>query len=219
MGNKTLIKLNNISFEYPNGRKVFENLNLHIRKGDRIGIIGPNGSGKTTLLHLIVGLIKPSAGNIIILGKPRESERDYREVRKRVGLLFQDPEDQLFCPTVAEDVAFGPLNLRKPRDEVHRVVERTLNELGLEGFENRVTYNLSGGEKKLVSLATIFAMDPEVLLLDEPTAGLDETATQKIEDILLQNAHTYILVSHQREVLEKTTSVIYRMDKGALKRL
>ena len=219
MGSKVLIKLKNISFEYPNGRKVFKNLSLHVRKGDRIGIIGPNGSGKTTLLHLIVGLIKPAGGDITILGKSRESEKDYREVRKRVGLLFQDPEDQLFCPTVAEDVAFGPLNLRKPKDEVRRVVEQTLNELGLEGFENRVTYNLSGGEKKLVSLATIFAMDPEVLLLDEPTTGLDEMATQIIEDILLQKAHTYVIVSHQREVLEKITHDIYKMDKGTLRKL
>ena len=94
----------------------------------------------------------------------------------------------VFCPTVAEDVAFGPLNLRIPKDEVHRIVERTLNELGLAGFEDRVTYNLSGGEKKLVSLATLFSMSPDALLLDEPTAGLDEKATQKIEDILLQKA-------------------------------
>ncbi len=214
-----MIKLKNIRFGYPNGQKVFENLSLHVRKGDRIGIIGPNGSGKTTLLHLIVGLIKPTGGDIIIFGRSRVSEKDYREVRKRVGLLFQDPEDQLFCPTVAEDVAFGPLNLRKSRDEVCRIVEQTLKELGLEGFENRVTYNLSGGEKKLVSLATIFAMDPEILLLDEPTAGLDEAATQTIEDILLQKAHTYIIVSHQREVLEKITGDIYKMDKGTLKSL
>jgi len=214
-----LIKLKDISFKYPNGRKVFENLSFNIQKGERIGIIGPNGSGKTTLLHLIVGLIKPSGGEILMFGKLRKSEKDFHDVRKRVGLLFQDPEDQLFCPTVAEDVAFGPLNLRIPKDEVHRIVEQTLSELGLAGFEDRVIYSLSGGEKKLVSLATLFAMSPEVLLLDEPTAGLDEEATQKIEDILLQKAHTYIVVSHDRGVLEKTTREIYRMENGNLSRL
>ncbi|RTZ94081.1 MAG: ABC transporter ATP-binding protein [Deltaproteobacteria bacterium] len=197
--------------------KVFDKMNFHLERGERIGIVGPNGSGKTTLLHLIVGLLKPDAGEIIVLGKPRKTEKDFREVRKRVGLLFQDPEDQLFCPTVAEDVAFGPLNLRIPKDEVHRIVKRTLEEVGLEGFEDRVTYNLSGGEKKLVSLATLFAMNPEVLLLDEPTAGLDENATEKIERILKEKAETYIIVSHYRDVLEKTTNQIYRMERDVLK--
>ena len=212
-----MIALKNISFTYPNGLKVFENMNFELHKGDRVGIVGHNGSGKTTLLHLIVGLLKPDAGDIIIFGKPRKTEKDYREVRKRVGLLFQDPEDQLFCPTVAEDVAFGPLNLRIPKDEVHRIVKRTLEEVGLSGFEDRVTYNLSGGEKKLVSLATLFAMSPEVLLLDEPTAGLDEDATKKIEEILREKADTYIVVSHLRDVLEETTDRIFKMEHGHLK--
>jgi len=211
-----LIELRNVSFRYPNGLKVFEDMSFHLRRGDRIGIVGPNGSGKTTLLHLIVGLLKPEAGEIVVFGKPRREEKDYREVRKRVGLLFQDPEDQLFCPTVAEDVAFGPLNLRIPKEEVHRIVERTLDEVGLAGFGDRVTYNLSGGEKKLVSLATLFAMNPEVLLLDEPTAGLDENATEKIEKILREKVETYIVVSHLRDVLEKTTDKIYRMEDGRL---
>ena len=212
-----MIEFRDVSFSYPNGMKVFDKMNFHLERGERIGIVGPNGSGKTTLLHLIVGLLKPDAGEIIVLGKPRKTEKDFREVRKRVGLLFQDPEDQLFCPTVAEDVAFGPLNLRIPKDEVHRIVKRTLEEVGLEGFEDRVTYNLSGGEKKLVSLATLFAMNPEVLLLDEPTAGLDENATEKIERILKEKAETYIIVSHYRDVLEKTTNQIYRMERDILK--
>jgi len=211
-----LIELRNVSFRYPNGLKVFEDMNFHLHRGDRVGIVGPNGSGKTTLLHLIVGLLKPEAGEIVVFGKPRREEKDYREVRKRVGLLFQDPEDQLFCPTVAEDVAFGPLNLRIPKEEVHRIVERTLDEVGLAGFGDRVTYNLSGGEKKLVSLATLFAMNPEVLLLDEPTAGLDENATEKIEKILREKVETYIVVSHLKDVLEKTTDKIYRMEDGRL---
>ena len=211
-----MIELRYVSFRYPNGLKVFEDMNFHLHRGDRVGIVGPNGSGKTTLLHLIVGLLKPEAGEIVVFGKPRREEKDYREVRKRVGLLFQDPEDQLFCPTVAEDVAFGPLNLRIPKEEVHRIVERTLDEVGLAGFGDRVTYNLSGGEKKLVSLATLFAMNPEVLLLDEPTAGLDENATEKIEKILREKVETYIVVSHLRDVLEKTTDKIYRMEDGRL---
>lgn len=219
MGICAVIELRDVSFSYPNGLKVFEDMNFHLHKGDRVGIVGPNGSGKTTLLHLIVGLIKPDAGEVVVFGTPRKTEKDFREVRKRVGLLFQDPEDQLFCPTVAEDVAFGPLNLRIPKDEVHRIVKRTLEEVGLAGFEERVTYNLSGGEKKLVSLATLFAMSPEVLLLDEPTAGLDENATEKIEQILRDKVETYIVVSHHREVLEKTTDKIFRMEDSRLIRV
>ena len=212
-----MIELRGVGFSYPNGLKVFDNLNFQLREGDRLGIVGHNGSGKTTLLHLIVGLIKPDSGEVLVFGKPRKTEKDFREVRKRVGLLFQDPEDQLFCPTVAEDVAFGPLNLRIPKDEVQRIVKKTLEEVGLAGFEDRVTYNLSGGEKKLVSLATLFAMSPEVLLLDEPTAGLDEEATEKIERILREKAKTYIVVSHHRDVLEKTTDRILRMEHGRLR--
>ncbi len=217
MGTWPVIELKNVSFSYPNGLEVFKDLSFELHRGDRIGIVGHNGSGKTTLLHLIVGLIKPKAGEIIVFGKKRKDEKDFREVRKRVGLLFQDPEDQLFCPTVAEDVAFGPLNLKIPKEEVHRIVEQTLEEIGLSGFEDRVTYNLSGGEKKLVSLATLFAMSPDVLLLDEPTAGLDEKATEKIEAILTEKANTYIVVSHHRDVLKRITNRILRMENGRLR--
>ena len=141
-----------------------------------MALLGPNGCGKTTLLHLIVGLLRPSAGQIEAFGRQRMAEADFHEVRRRVGLLFQDADDQLFCPTVAEDVAFGPLNLGKSRDEVRRIVAGTLDSLGLAGYEHRVTYRLSGGEKRLVALATVLAMQPEVLLLDEPSGGLDDAS-------------------------------------------
>ena len=117
-----------------------------------MALLGPNGCGKTTLLHLIVGLLRPNAGQIEAFGRRRVAEADFHEVRRRVGLLFQDADDQLFCPTVAEDVAFGPLNLGKSRDEVRRIVAATLDSLGLAGYEHRVTYQLSGGEKRLVAL-------------------------------------------------------------------
>ena len=116
-----------------------------------------------------------------VFGKPRAAERDFHEVRRRVGLLFQDADDQLFCPTVVEDVAFGPLNLGLPRDRVRQVVAETLEAVGLAGYEHRITYKLSGGEKRLVALATVLAMQPEVLLLDEPTSGLDEQATERLD--------------------------------------
>ena len=137
-----------------------KNLDFEFHKGDRIGLVAPNGSGKTTLFHVIMGLLKPSAGRIVIFGQTRRKEKDFIDVRHRIGLLFQDADDQLFSPTVLEDVAFGPLNLGKTKQEALDISRRTLSFLGLSGFENRITFKLSGGEKRLVSLATILAMEP-----------------------------------------------------------
>ena len=130
-----------------------------------MGLTGPNGSGKSTLLKLIVGLVRATAGRVEVFGRFRTCERDFHEVRGRVGLLFQDSDDQLFCPTVAEDVAFGPLNLGQSRDAARRIVTETLDALGLADYQDRITYQLSGGEKRLVALAAVLAMQPEVLLL------------------------------------------------------
>ena len=181
--------------------------------------MGPNGSGKTTLLHLIVGLLRPEEGEVEVFGKRRVEEEDFKEVRQRIGLLFQDPDDQLFSPTVAEDVAFGSLNLGKGREEARRIVKRTLEALGLEGLGERFTHTLSGGEKRLVSLATVLAMEPEVLLLDEPTAGLDEETTERIIEILTSSPLTYVIVTHDRELLRRTTTTLYRLNSGRLHRI
>ena len=179
-----MIDLKDISFGYPGGTLVLDQLNLSLRAGDRTGLMGANGSGKTTLFHIIMGLLKPSAGSIEIFGKPVRAEKDFEEVRQRVGLLFQDADDQLFSPTVLEDVAFGPLNLGKSKEEAKTIAQQTLMSLGLTGFEDRVTHKLSGGEKRLVSLATVLAMEPEVLLLDEPTTGLDQATEKRLIEIL-----------------------------------
>ena len=196
-----LIKLKDISFSYPGGLAVLKGLNFELHDHEKVGLIGPNGSGKTTLFHIIMGLLKPLAGEINILDKARTIEPDFREVREKIGLLFQDSDDQLFSPTVAEDIAFGPLNLGKSSQEAKVIVKETLAELGMPGFENRVTYNLSGGEKRLVALATVLAMNPKVLLLDEPTAGLDSDVTKKITAILKNHFHTYIITSHDLSLI------------------
>jgi cobalt/nickel transport system ATP-binding protein len=211
-----LIRLEGVDFAYGPSRQVLAGCALRLDPQERIGLIGANGSGKTTLLHLIVGLMRPSAGRVEVFGKVRRREADFREVRRRAGLLFQDADDQLFCPTVAEDVAFGPLNLRKPRDEVRRIVARTLDALGLAGYEDRVTYKLSGGEKRLVALATVLAMEPEVLLLDEPAAGLDEAVEARVTEILAGLPQAMIVVSHDRAFLEKLASRPLRLAAGRL---
>lgn len=216
LSNEILIRLENVHFAYPGGPPVLDGLDLTLGARDRIGLAAPNGSGKTTLFHLIMGLIRPTAGRIEIFGRPVSSEKDFAEVRRRIGMLFQDSDDQLFSPTVIEDVAFGPLNLGLGQEEALAVSRRTLTRLGLEGFEDRITFKLSGGEKRLVALATVLAMNPEVLLLDEPTAGLDENTKQRLIEILHGLDLAYIVISHEYDFLAATADPIYTMGKGRI---
>jgi cobalt/nickel transport system ATP-binding protein len=212
-----LINLSKIRYAYPGGRLVLNDLDFQLHAGDRIGLVAPNGSGKTTMFHIIMGLIKPLSGTVEVFDQPREAEVDFAEVRQRIGLLFQDADDQLFSPTVLEDVAFGPLNLGKSRDEAMTVAIKTLDFLGLNGFENRVTHKLSGGEKRLVSLATVLAMEPEVLLLDEPSTGLDASTKHTLIDILNGLDLSFVLISHEFDFLSKTAAHIYTMDGGRIR--
>ena len=211
-----LIKLEDVDFSYGPERPVLRGCDLRLEPGQRVGLIGANGSGKTTLLHLIVGLVRPAAGRIVAFGKTRSREADFHEVRRRAGLLFQDADDQLFCPTVAEDVAFGPLNLGRPRGDIRQIVARTLDSLGLAGYEDRITYKLSGGEKRLVCLATVLSMEPEVLLLDEPVAGLDEEVEARVVEILARLPQAMLIVSHDRRFLEKVATHSLRLAGGRL---
>ncbi len=214
-----LINLVNLDFRYEGGMDVLKGASMSLERRERVGLIGPIGSGKTTLLHLIVGLLNPCGGRVELFGSERRSEKDFREVRERAGLLFQDPEDQLFCPTVLEDTAFGPLNQGRTREETLVIVEETLRELGIEGFGERITHHLSGGEKRLVSLATILAMRPDILLLDEPVSGLDPQAADRIRSLLLDLPQAMIIVSHDREFLKLVTTRCVRIAGGVIEPL
>ncbi|MFH1092244.1 MAG: ABC transporter ATP-binding protein [Pseudomonadota bacterium] len=209
-----LIKLAGVSFAYDHGPLVLDSVDFSFYPGDRAGLTGANGSGKTTLSQVIMGLLSPSGGRLEIFGAERKTEKDFREVRAGIGFVFQDADDQLFCPTVAEDVAFGPLNLGATHAEARSRVSETLEILGLAGFEDRVTYKLSGGEKKLVALATVLVMRPQMLLLDEPTAGLDEATNHRIAGVLLESKLPYLIISHDREFLSRTTSKTFLIEKG-----
>jgi cobalt/nickel transport system ATP-binding protein len=211
-----IIKLDGISFSYPGTLPVLKDLDFILSDGDRIGMIAPNGSGKTTLFHIIMGLLKPTAGRIEIFGQRVAKEEDFIAVRRRIGLLFQDADDQLFSPTVLEDVAFGPLNLGKSKEEAIAISRRTLSYLGLEGFEDRITIRLSGGEKRLVALATVLAMEPRAMLLDEPSAGLDEATKNRLIDILKNLDISYIIVSHEFDFLSEITDTIYTLQDGRI---
>ena len=216
---EALIDIRDLEFSYSPDRQVLEHCNFRLEAGQRVALTGANGSGKTTLMHLIVGLVRPGRGRIEIFGKERRDEADFYEVRRRIGLLFQDSDDQLFCPTVAEDAAFGPLNLGLKRDQARQIVSQTLADLGLGGYENRITYQLSSGEKRLAALATVLAMQPDVLLLDEPTNSLDEQAVQRLLEILLCLPQAIILVSHDREFREKLTDQVFLLNQGHLEKV
>jgi cobalt/nickel transport system ATP-binding protein len=211
-----LIHLKGITFSYPGAEPVLDDLDLQFRRGEKLGLVAPNGSGKTTLLHIIMGLLKPDSGQMEIFGKPVREENDFLEVRHRIGLLFQDSDDQLFSPTVLDDVAFGPLNLGKSKQEAIDIARKTLAYLGLDGFESRITFKLSGGEKRLVSLATVLAMEPEVLLLDEPLNGLDAKTREAITQILSHLDLSYIIISHDIDFLAIAANTIYTMQAGRI---
>ncbi len=211
-----VIELDNIKLSYRRDRTVLSGLSFQLPEGAKTGLIGPNGSGKTTLLHLIMGLIPPTAGTIRLFGREMQGEKDFRKVRQNIGLVFQNADDQLFSPTVIEDVAFGPLNLGATAAEARKIAEATLNELNLAGFENRIAYRLSGGEKKLVALATVLAMDPAVLLMDEPTTGLDEATRARIITVLNKLDKTLLIASHEYDFLARTTKDIYKMEAGRM---
>ena len=213
---KPLIKTTGLSFSYTGDRALLENVNFQLDAGDRAVLIGANGSGKTTFLQLLVGLLKPDSGSIEAFGRPRTAEKDFYDVRARAGLLFQNPDDQLFCPTVLEDVAFGPLNLGRTLEEACERAHRTLDLLGLSGYADSITYKLSGGEKRLVSLAAVLAMEPEVLLLDEPTAGVDEVIVERITGILNRCDAAILVVTHDRGFAEKITNSAFYLKDGSV---
>ncbi len=212
-----LIRLENIKFRYTSGMKVLDGLDFSMSEGDRVVLLGGNGAGKTTLLHIILGILRPDHGSVVIYGKKCESEEDFRYARRHIGLLFQDPDDQLFSPSVLEDVAFGPLNLGFSHQEAKKRAENTLDRLGILHLRDRVPYQLSGGEKRLVALATILSMEPDVLLLDEPTAGLDSEMTMRLVDVLNDvPAKGLLIITHQMESLSPVVNKKLRLSKGKL---
>jgi len=203
-----IISLENVCFGY-NSYPVLEDIKFKLAFGEKVGLIGPNGAGKTTLLYLIMGFLKPTSGKIFILGKERKKEKDFLEVRQKIGLLFQDSDSQLFCPTVKEDIAFGPLNLGKDRNEVREIVENIAKIFDIEHLLERPIYKLSGGEKRIVALATVFAMNPVCYLLDEPFSGLDEKTIEILIEFLKNHVKTCLIVSHDKELLKRTVDKIY----------
>jgi cobalt/nickel transport system ATP-binding protein len=210
-----LLALRGVHFGFAD-RPVLRGVDFALHAGERVAVTGANGAGKSTLLHLLVGLRQPSAGEVAAFGEVRRAEADFVPVRARVGLVFQDADDQLFCPTVLEDVAFGPLNLGRSPAQARADAEATLGALGLAGFAERVTHRLSGGEKRLVALATVLAMHPDVLLLDEPTNGLDAATEARLLAHLTALPQAMVIVSHDRRLLERLATRAVCLHEGRL---
>ena len=183
-----------LRFRYPNGVVGLDGVDLHVRHGERVAVLGPNGAGKTTLMLQLNGLLR-GEGELEVAGL-RVGAGDLRELRAAVGLVFQDPDDQLFMPTVAEDVAFGPLNLGLDRDAVRERVERALASVRMTGIANRAPHQLSLGQRRRVAIATVLAMRPRLLVLDEPSANLDPRARRELLEILDAIDRTMLIVTH-----------------------
>jgi len=198
------------------GRRVLEGVSLQLTAGERLALVGANGAGKTTLLRTLVGLETAVSGRLVAFGRERRGEKDFREVRARAGFLFQDPDDQLFAPTVIEDVAFGPLNLGLSPAEAVARAEATLARLELGHLGPRISHRLSGGEKRLVGLAGVLAMAPDALLLDEPTNALDEAHRDRLIAILAALDVAMVIVSHDRPFLEKLATRAVLLKDGRL---
>ncbi len=199
-----ILEARDIHYRYPRGAEVIRGISFHIRRGEKIALVGPNGAGKSTLMLMFNGMIRPDSGVLLFDNEEVLYERTaLRELRRRVGFVFQNPDRQIIAPTVYQDVAFGPTNLGYSDDSVKEIVEKSLRYVGLEGFERRPPQQLSGGEKKRLAIAGVLAMDPDLLVLDEPTSVLDPAGSEDIMELLEemhQNGKTIVISTHDVEL-------------------
>lgn len=212
------IEVRDLHFRYSDGSLALQDVNFSIAEGERIGLIGPNGAGKSTLLLHLNGLLPetwPGEGAVLV-GDTEVGPATVLEVRRKVGLLFQDPNDQLFCPTVWEDVAFGPQQLGLDEAEVHARVASALATAGIAGFERRAPHHLSAGEKRRVCLAGVLACDPAVLVLDEPTSSLDPRGRRELKALLREIPITTIIATHDLDLVVELCSRVLVLDGGRL---
>ncbi len=213
---KTAIDVRDLHYRYHDGKEALRGVSFSVMDGECLGVIGPNGAGKSTILLHLNGLlpeVPPDPPAVFVLGEPVTSKNLYA-IHKKVGLLFQDPDDQLFCPTVFEDVAFGPRQYGLGEQEVCALVEDSLHRVGLAGFEKRSPHHLSGGEKQRVCLAGVLACRPEILVLDEPTSDLDPRGKRELKAFLKSLTATKIIASHDLELVLELCSRTIVLDEG-----
>ena len=201
-----------VSFSYPDGHQALKDVSLTMASGEKVALVGPNGAGKSTLMLHLNGLLQ-GQGHIEIAGLPVAKEH-FPVIRGKVGMVFQNPDDQLFSPTVFDDVAFGPLHMGLPEADIRQRVTRALSLVGMDGFEDRLSHHLSLGQKKRVAIATVLSMDPEILVLDEPSAGLDPRARRALINLLRELPLTMLVSSHDMLMVRELFPRMVIMDEG-----
>ncbi len=215
-----LLELKGVCYSYPDGTEALNNIDLTIYRGEKVAVIGPNGAGKTTLLKILDGLVLPTKGVAKIFGMPLNKKilnsKKMYNVRKRLGFVFQDPDVELFSATVWDDIAFGPLHLNLSHKEIDKRVEETLKLLNIENLKDKHPYNLSGGEKRKAAIAAVLSVDPEVLLLDEPTADLDPRSKAEVIDIineLNKTGKTIVTATQDMDIVPELADRVYVLNK------
>jgi cobalt/nickel transport system ATP-binding protein len=197
-------------------RKILDGVTFKLNKGEKVIIAGDNGAGKTTLIETIMGFIPAERGKIYLKGREIKTEEDFYLLRTTVGYVFQNPDDQLFSLTVEEELAFAPLNLKLDREEVKRRIDGVLKVFSIEHLREKTIYSLSGGEKRIVSIACVLTMEPEVLILDEPTTGLDRKRFERLIEFLKSTEKSVVVVTHDSELINVLNWKIYRLEEGKL---
>ena len=215
-GQNPAIAVDSLEFSYPDGRPALRGVELHIQPGEKVAILGPNGAGKSTLLLHLNGLLHGRNGAVSILGREvhEGDKRGLQEIRALVGVVFQDPDDQLFSPSVRDDVAFGPIYMGLPADEVDARVSEALSQVGMDGYEDRMPFHLSGGEKKRAAIASVLSMRPAILALDEPSAGLDPRARRGLIRLLDRLEQTILVTTHDMHMVKDIFPRAVIMDGG-----
>ena len=210
-----VLQVNDLHFSYHDGHAALRGVSFEMCPGDKVALVGPNGAGKSTLMLHLNGILTGGRGDVIVDGK-RIARDNLPAIRATVGLVFQNPDDQLFSPTVFEDVAFGPLHMGLPRDEVTAQVEAALEAVRMSAYRDRLSHHLSVGEKKRIAIATVLSMEPQVLVLDEPSAGLDPRARRTLINLLRDLPITMLVSTHDMKLVEELFPRTIVMDEGLI---
>ena len=209
-----MIEFQNVSFSYDSGHPVVENLSFSVRKGETVGLIGANGAGKSTIMKLLLGLVT-GEGRITVDGL-NLNKQNIPAIRKKIGFVLQDSDNQMFMPTVYEDMIFGPRNYGLSKEETERRVDEVLNLLGLQALKYRHNHKISGGEKRMAAIATILAMEPEVILMDEPSTALDPVNRRMVINTIRQLPQTMLIASHDLDMILDTCQRVILLSQGTI---
>ena len=209
-----MLEFRNVSFSYEPGTPVLDNLSFHIRRGETVGLIGANGAGKSTIMKLMLGLL-PAQGEILVEGMP-VTKQNLSVIRQKIGFVLQDSDNQMFMPTVYEDMIFGPRNYGLTREEADARVDRVLKELGLESLKHRHNHKISGGEKRMAAIATILAMEPEMIVMDEPSTALDPVNRRRVISTINSRKETKLIASHDLDMILDTCQRVILLNHGRI---